>query len=80
MAYNIRGAAYKGLGNSRQAIEDYGRAIEIKPDYADAYNNRALVYLNQGDKISGCRDARKVCELGNCKFWERKCQRIMPLI
>jgi tetratricopeptide (TPR) repeat protein len=70
MAYNNRGAAYNGLGNYRQAIEDYGRAIEIRSDYADAYNNRALVYLKQGDNIAGCRDARKVCELGNCKLLE----------
>ena len=70
MAYNNRGAAYNGLGNYRQAIEDYGRAIEIRSDYSDAYNNRALVYLKQGDNIAGCRDARKVCELGNCKLLE----------
>ena len=68
--YNNRGNAYFALGNYKQAIEDYGRAIEIDPDYAEAYNNRAVVYLNQGDNISGCRDARKVCELGNCKLLE----------
>ena len=70
IAYNNRGNAYNSLGNYKQAIEDYDRAIEIKPDYAEAYNNRALVYLNQGDNISGCRDARKACELGNCKLLE----------
>jgi tetratricopeptide (TPR) repeat protein len=69
-AYMNRGAAYNGLGNYRQAIDDYGRAIEIKPGYLYAFNNRALVYLSQGDTISGCRDARKVCELGNCKLLE----------
>jgi tetratricopeptide (TPR) repeat protein len=69
-AYMNRGAAYNGLGNYRKAIDDYGRAIEIKPGYLYAFNNRALVYLSQGDTISGCRDARKVCELGNCKLLE----------
>jgi Tfp pilus assembly protein PilF len=69
-AYNNRGNAYNGLGNYRQAIKDYGRAIEIKPGYADAYNNRAFVYLKQDDNISGCRDAQKACELGNCKLLE----------
>jgi tetratricopeptide (TPR) repeat protein len=68
--YNNRGNAYFALGNHRQAIEDYGRAIEIDPGYAEAYNNRALVYLNQEDNISGCHDARKTCELGNCKLLE----------
>ena len=69
-AYYNRGHAYADLGNYRQAIEDYGRTIEIKPGYADAYNNRAFVYLKQGDNISSCRDARKACELGNCKTLE----------
>jgi hypothetical protein len=52
------------------SFEDYGRAIEIKPGHAEAYNNRSVVYLNQGDNISGCRDARKACELGNYKLLE----------
>jgi tetratricopeptide (TPR) repeat protein len=69
-AYINRGNAYKGLGNYRQAIEDFGRAIKIKPDYAESYYNRASVYLKQDDNISGCRDARKACELGNCKLLE----------
>jgi hypothetical protein len=68
--YSNRGNAYNEFGNYRQAIEDYGRAIEIKPDFAEAHYNRACVYLNQSDNISGCRDARKACELGNCKLLE----------
>ena len=27
------------------AIEDYNKAIRLKPDYADAYNNRGIVYV-----------------------------------
>jgi tetratricopeptide (TPR) repeat protein len=69
-AYNNRGNAYNALGNHRQAIENYSRAIEIKPGYADAYSNRAFVYIKQGENISGCLDARKACELGNCKLLE----------
>ena len=69
-AYNNRGNAYNGLGNYRQAIEDYGKAIEIKPGHVAAYNNRGYFSLKQGDNISGCRDARKACELGNCKLLE----------
>ncbi len=69
-AYNNRGNAYNGLGNYKQAIEDYGKAIEIKPNYLEAYFNRGLDYLTHGDNISGCRDARKACELGICKLLE----------
>ncbi len=69
-AYINRGTAYAYLGNYRQAIEDFSRAIEIKPGYAEAYFNRGTDYLTHGDNISGCRDARKACELGNCKLLE----------
>jgi protein O-mannosyl-transferase len=69
-AYNNRGNAYNSIGNYRQAIEDYSRAIFFKPKYAYAYYNRAFVYLSQGNNISGCRDARKACELGICKILE----------
>ena len=40
MAYNNLGSAYNDLGNYRQAIDDFDRAIEINPDNAEAYNNR----------------------------------------
>ena len=36
---NILGAAYSALGNTEAAIEHYNKAIEIKPDYAEAFNN-----------------------------------------
>ena len=35
----------------RGAIEDYNKAIELKPDYAEAYNNRGLAKLRLDDKI-----------------------------
>jgi tetratricopeptide (TPR) repeat protein len=69
-AYNNRGGAHNGLGNYRQAIEDLSRAIEIKLRIAEAYFNRGVDYLTLGDNISCCRDARKACELGNCKLLE----------
>ena len=69
-AYLNRGFAYAGLGNYKQAIEDYDRGIEIKPGDAKAYYNRGLLYIKQGNNTSGCRDARKACELGNCKLLE----------
>jgi protein O-mannosyl-transferase len=75
LTYSNRGNAYSALGNYKQAIEDYGRAIEIKPDFVEAYLNRGFFYLNQGDKISGCSDAHKACELGNCKLLENTKQR-----
>ncbi len=69
-AYFSRGVAYGALGRNREAIEDFDRAIHLKPGFAGAYINRAVVYFNQGDRPSGCRDAKTACDLGGCDFLE----------
>jgi len=68
--YNNRGILYFNLGQHQLAINDFSKAISLKEDYANAYNNRALVYFNQQNIFSGCSDAQKACELGNCKILE----------
>lgn len=37
---NITGAIHAGLGRFEQAIHHYDRAIELAPDYFEAFNNR----------------------------------------
>jgi len=66
-AYHNRGLAYSELRRYPDAVKDFDKAIDLQPDYVSAYHNRANIYLKQGDNISGCRDARRACELGNCK-------------
>jgi tetratricopeptide (TPR) repeat protein len=41
-AYLMRGDQYSSLKDYEHAIADYTRAIQLKPDYAEAYNNRGL--------------------------------------
>src|SRR5208283_3372706 len=67
-AYNNRGTIYTKFGQYQMAIEDFNNAIRLKPDDADTYFNRGFVYFNQGNNISGCEDAKKACDLGNCKI------------
>ena len=38
-AYNNWGNALSGLGRYEEALEKYGKAIELKPDLAKAYYN-----------------------------------------
>ena len=38
-----------------QAISDYGKAISIKPDFADAWYRMGLVYLNKFDGPNGIK-------------------------
>ena len=37
--YNILGAANAGLRKLNESIASYGKALQIKPDYAQAHNN-----------------------------------------
>jgi tetratricopeptide (TPR) repeat protein len=69
-AFNNLGVAYADLGQYKPAIDNFNEAIMLKPDYADAYNNRGLSYFNQEKKDLGCQDAQKACKLGNCKALE----------
>ncbi|MCX5807075.1 MAG: tetratricopeptide repeat protein [Proteobacteria bacterium] len=69
--YNNRGNTYAEIGQYQHAFEDFNKAIHLRPDYAGAYyDNRGMTYFKQGNKELGCRDARKACELGNCKALE----------
>jgi len=65
--YYNRGFAYAKTGQYNAALNDLDKTLRLKENYADAYNIRAAVYLNQHNIISGCLDAKKACELGNCK-------------
>lgn len=44
-----RGCDNQNAGNYEQAIEDYTRAIELKPDDARSYDNRGLTHQKIGD-------------------------------
>ncbi|MFC1514662.1 tetratricopeptide repeat protein [Candidatus Omnitrophota bacterium] len=44
MAYNNLGGAYKRKGDTARALAAYGKATEIKPDYAKAYYNIGNLY------------------------------------
>jgi protein O-GlcNAc transferase len=44
-AYSNLGNALKELGNLKEAVEYYIRAIKLKPRFCDAYNNLASAYM-----------------------------------
>ena len=65
--YHNRGVANQDLGNYRQAIEDYGKVIEIKPDFKDAYRNRGIMYCtlsNNYEAVNDLKTAQRFDELG----------------
>lgn len=48
-ALNNRGLAYSNKANYDQAIQDFDRALSLKPDTVEALNNRGLAYEQKGD-------------------------------
>lgn len=63
VAYNNRGNIYFCSNNFTQAMNDFNKAIEINPWYADAYNNRGEAYNSVGKYAMAISDLNKTIEL-----------------
>ena len=46
--YNVLGAANAGLRNLDEAIANFSKAMQIKPEYVEAHNNLGLALQSQG--------------------------------
>ncbi|MDM8525040.1 tetratricopeptide repeat protein [Desulfococcaceae bacterium HSG8] len=57
-------------GKYREAINELSSAIELKPDYAVAYYNRAIVYYKLGDMKLAESDLKEASYLGHKKAKE----------
>lgn len=55
-AYNHRGMALDKKGDYDRALQDYNKAVEIKPNFSFAYANRAWTHGNKGDYDLQIRD------------------------
>jgi len=55
-AYYNRGLTYNRLGHHQQALDDYSRAILLKPEHTKAYNNRGIFFFKLGDYQSAIQD------------------------
>ena len=57
----------KVYDNYRQAVEDYTRAIEIDPDFAEAYSSRAFCFGHLKERQKELQDREAVVRgLGGC--------------
>ncbi len=62
-AYESLGFFYKKIGDNDQSIADYSRAIELRPEFANLYSNRADVYILKGDYDRAIADANRLIDL-----------------
>ncbi len=63
LIYNNRGNEYDDSGNYKQAVEDYSKAIAIKPHLAEAYYNRGNVYNRLGNYGQAIEDYIRAIEI-----------------
>ena len=53
-AYYYRGCARVNAAKYDEAIADFENAVELKPDYADAYFNMGRTYYMKNDEDKAC--------------------------
>ncbi len=63
-AYFNKGCALMDMKDFTGALSCFNRAIEIKGDFAEAYYNRGLAYLQLGNQGLAFADLSKAGELG----------------
>lgn len=65
IAYNARGYVYLRQKNFAGALADFSEAIRLRPDYINAYQNRATARRRLGDEPGAAEDNRKAAELAS---------------
>jgi tetratricopeptide (TPR) repeat protein len=77
---NLRGDAYRALGDLDRAAADYRRLIELRPkehqEVVDAYVSLALVYQKQGklDEARACYDELVAAERNSAAAYLRRAE------
>ena len=74
-AYYYRGCARVNVMNYDEAIADFEKAVELKPDYADAYFNMGKTYflMNNEDKACECYKLAEKYGRPNLEDYLRRC-------
>ena len=52
------------MGHPERAADDYGEAVKLEPDFADAYDNRAHAYWQMKEYGKAMADLEKCAQLG----------------
>jgi arylsulfatase A-like enzyme/Flp pilus assembly protein TadD len=66
-AYNGRASAFKFSNRDKDAIRDWKKALELQPDFIDAYFNLGITYFQAGNKS----EALRILTQCKKKFYDR---------
>ena len=73
MSYRNRGRSYQKLGELQQSIEDSSKAIDLDPNYGEAYIDRSISHALLGEyrnAIEDCDNALRLNPLdGGNYYW-----------
>lgn len=74
-AYYYRGCARVNAQRLKEAIADFDKAVELKPDYADAYFNLGRTYYIMQDEDKACEYYKLAQQYGrpNLDDYLRRC-------
>jgi tetratricopeptide (TPR) repeat protein len=75
MAYALRGEAQNRSADYTSALEYLGRALQSRPDFAEAIFNRALVYERMSLWDDAAREWRRYLDLDKAGAWRQEAQR-----
>ena len=80
LAYHGRGLAYYHDERFALALEDFDSAIEIKPDFAQAFKSRAALYEDQGERDKAVADLRMAISFYDRVRESRRLQEAIDLL
>ena len=63
-AYYQRASLFMCVGNLQSAVNDFTTAIELDPQYADAYTRRGMMYTLQDKEDEANQDFDRAVQLG----------------
>ena len=67
-AYYYRGCAKVNAKKYQEAIADFEKAIELKPDYADAYFNLGRTYYLMNNEDKACENYKLAAQYGRANL------------
>ena len=89
LAHNNLGRAYVESGDVSRALEEFNRAVEIRPDYAHGHYNLAMLLMRQGDlaaaerhfeqSAAGLRSTQTLTDWANCLLRQNRAQEAVEL-